>query len=143
MYDEFGDMMFNAPGQLTINGRGKTLRFDNALQSDQELSKFRYRTDDSKSTYSRTPNRESDSERDVLTTYSQNRYRTNQVWKFRPLDEDKEKKIIKIEDEPIRLFKPSPAYQPPMTSPMMTPMTPMVPVMPGLMYPATPYRRWY
>lgn len=154
MYDEFGDIMFNAPGKLTINGKQKSFKLDDALQSDQDLSKYRYRTDDSKSVYSGAQNREEDTERDVLTTYSRDRYKTNQVWKFRPLDEEKEKKIIKIEDEPVRTFKAnpyygtSPVYRSPMRTPMMSPMmspmmTPMVPIMPGLMYPMMPYRSWY
>lgn len=157
MYDEFGDIMFNAPGKLVKNGGYRSFKLDGDFQSDQDLSKYRYRTDASESTYNRTLNRESD----VLTTYSNQRYKTNKVWKFRPLDEEKDKKIIKIEDEPAKqtnqgtmmqyrtpMMSPySPMmmspYMSPYMSPMMSPYTspymPMVPMMPGLVYPYMSY----
>ena len=153
MYDEFGDIMLNAPGRLVIKEKKQPVfRFEEDLQSDQDLSKYRYRTDDSTSNYNRNQSKESES--DVLTSYKKKSYETNQVWKFRPLDEDKEKKVIKIEDKPVKLFQQAPTYrQPgmtpymspyrsPYTSPYMSPympMVPMMPLMPGQVYPMMPY----
>jgi len=144
MYDEFGDIMFNAPGRLVKNGGYKSYRLEEGTQSQDDLSNYRYRTDNNQSIYSGTFNRESD----VLTTYKKNHYNTNQAWNFRPLDEKKEKKIIKIEDKPVvpfqahQMLRSSPMqYQMPyqMGTPMVTPAMPMVPLMPGLVYPMLPY----
>lgn len=137
MYDEFGDIMFNAPGRLVKNGSSKSYKLEDDYQSEQEFSTFRYRTESDESAYNRTLNMESGK----LTTYKKNRYKTNQVWKFRPLDEKKEKKIIKIEDEPARQLPRQQMYRAPMTRPYTpyTPYAPMVPMLPGLMYPYMRY----
>ena len=100
IYDEFGDIMFNAPGKLVKNGGKKSIQLDDKFHDDQDFSKYRYRTENIESTYNRSLSKEDD----VLTTYRKDRYRTDQVWKFRPLDEEKEKKVIKIEDKPVRFF---------------------------------------
>ena len=152
MYDEFGDIMFNAPGRLVKNGSHKSFKMDDGYQSEQDISTYRYRTDNEESTFNRTLNMESD----VLTTYKKNQYKTNQTWKFRPLDEEKQKKIIIIEDEPARqhpgnqqypgnqmyrapMMRPYMPYSPMAPTMPMSPMMPMAPMMPGLMYPYMPY----
>ena len=140
MYDEFGDIMFNAPGKLLKNGEKKSIQHEDDFHLGQDLSKYRYRTDSLESTYSRSRSKEDD----VLTTYKKDRYRTDKVWKFRPLDEKKEKKIIKIEEKPARQFQRNQMYRAPMMSPYMpmmpySPLTPRVPMMPGGMYPYMPY----
>jgi hypothetical protein len=140
MYDEFGDIMFNAPGRLVLNGGKKSFYLDEDYSSGEDLSNYRYRTDSNGSSYSRNQNRETE----VLTTHKKNRYNTNQVWKFRPLEENKEKKIIKIEDEPVGIFPQNPMmYRSPLVAPLApirpyAPMMPMVPMMPGQMYPYFP-----
>lgn len=120
MYDEFGDIMFNAPGQLVRDPGKTTFDLEDALRSDQDISRYRYRSDAADDSFSRTQNQQSE----ALTTYSKNRYNTNQVWKFRPLEDEKEKTIIKIEDEPAPASVPAPAPVPapvPMQSPVVAP----------------------
>lgn len=146
MYDEFGEIMFNAPGKLLKNGGKKAIHMDGDSRPGEDFSNYRYRTDSFESTYNRSYNKEDD----VLTAYKKDRYRTDKAWKFRPLDEEKDKKIIKIEDEPARLFQGNQMYRTPAVRPYMpmmpyspmapmAPMAPMVPVMPGLIYPYMPY----
>jgi len=124
MYDEFGDIMFNAPGRLVKNGRSGTrqLELDEDFIPGKDFSayRYRYRTDDN---YGSANTKE----RESLTTYRKNPYKTNQVWKFRPLDEKKAQKIIKIEDEPVVPFQPYRYYQPQFR------------MMPGLFPPILPY----
>ncbi len=131
--------MRNSPGMLVQNDRYKMIEIDQDTSSNGELEHFRYRLD-----------RCCKEEKNNLTSYGNNRYGAKPVWKFRPLDDEKQKKVIKIEDKPVRrLQQPQqqsqlqPQYYRPYSPYTMTPMpmTPMVPVMPvaplmspGMMY---------
>ena len=138
IYDEFGDIMRNSPGMLVQNDRFKTVEIEQDTNASQELDQFRYRSD-------RFQNREKNN----LTSYGNNQFgAAKPVWKFRPLDEEKEKKVIKIEDKPVRRFQqPQSQIQPdyyryrPYSPYTMTPM-PIAPVMPiaPLMSPGMMYR---
>ncbi len=128
IYDEFGDIMFNGPGELVLNGRRGSFRFEDDIELGKNLDNYRYRLDTYESAYRQG--------QEALTTYRKNHLQ-QKVWKFRPLEDKKDKKIIKIEDPP------SAPYQ---GGYMMPPMSPMVPMMPGLqpglttpgwMYPGT------
>ncbi len=125
IYDEFGDIMFDSPGKLVLNGKKGSLQLDDEDQSDVDFDKYRYRTDTYESAYEQGQK--------ALTTYRKNHYQ-KKVWNFRPLDKDK-KTIIKIEDSPI------PAVQQPMFygSPMMMPGTASPGMLPGMNYPAMNY----
>jgi hypothetical protein len=95
IYDEFGDIMRNSPGMLVENDRFNRVELDQDTDLSQELDQFRYRSD-------RLHNREENN----LTSYGNNRFgAAKQVWKFRPLDEEKEKKVIKIDEKPVRDFQ--------------------------------------
>jgi hypothetical protein len=114
IYDEFGDIMFNAPGKIVLNGQANQLQIDTADQPDVDLEKFRYRTDTYESAYQQGM--------EALSSYRKKQYQ-KKVWKFRPLEEDK-KTIIKI-DEPQVPGAVTPGkqqeqavVQPPMMSPV-------------------------
>lgn len=148
IYDEFGDIMHNSPGMLVQNDRFKRVEIEQGTNSSQELHQYRYRSD-------RFDNRESNN----LTSYKNNQFgAAKPVWKFRPLDEEKEKKVIKIDEKPVRRFQqpqPQPQLQPwsqpqyyrpyspyTMTPVPTAPVMPMAPLMsPGMMYryPLYPY----
>ena len=111
MYDEFGPIMFSGPGQLVKNGRYTAYQTDN--QADQTMP-YRYRWGES-AEYGHSqgfaPGR---------------RGQQQQVWKFRPRDEKKEKKIIKIEDpEVLPVFR-----YPQRRSPMLNPPGVFIPYLP-------------
>jgi hypothetical protein len=99
MYDEFGSIMFSGPGQLVKNGRYAYQPPETEVEP--EASPYRYR-------WSSEPV-ESEAE---MTFRPGKRYgRQQQVWKFRPREEKKEKKIIKIEDPPVAPVFRQPQYQ--------------------------------
>jgi len=143
IYDEFGDIMRNSPGMLVQNDRFKAVDIEQDTDANRELGQFRYRTDSFN-------NRENNN----LTSYGNNQFgAAKPVWKFRPLDEEKEKKVIKIDEKPVRRFQQPWSQQPqqqqqpqpqpwsqsqyyrPYSPYTMTPM-PIAPVMP--MMPITP-----
>ena len=94
--------MHNSPGMLVQNDRIKVVEIEKDTNADWELEQFRYRSD-------RFQNREENN----LTSYGNNQFgAAKPVWKFRPLDEDKERKVIKIDDKPVRrMQEPQPQIQ--------------------------------
>lgn len=105
MYDEFGSLMFNAPGRLVQNDR-RTYRFNDDSNNESESSSFRY--------HFGVPET-----REETRTYSfqSGKNKQQRVWKFRPRDEKKAKKIIKIEDQPVVPVFRYPRYRPSMLEP--------------------------
>ncbi len=94
--------MRNSPGMLVEADRSKPVEIEDDINASWELEKFRYRSD-----------RFLDRETNNLTSYRNNQFgAAKPVWKFRPLDEDKDKKVIKIEDQPVRrLLQPQQQLQ--------------------------------
>lgn len=144
MYDAFGDIMFNSPGQLVRNQRSQKLELEEPIDQETSLDKYRYRDHQYLSTKKplRYPSAGTGDNRNSLTS-KKFRAGKQQEWKFRPLDDDK-KQVIKIEDEPVqKMLRPqanrsAQAYQPSSVSPYMPampmPMVPMMPMAPGMPY---------
>lgn len=140
IYDEFGDIMHNSPGMLVQNGQYPGIEIEQAANANLEIEQFRYHS-----------GRFNQVKKNNLTSYVNNQYGEKPVWKFRPLDKDKDKKIIIVEDKPVRRLQMPPQVQPqvqfqpqaqpqvqghsPYSSQLMMPMMQMTPMMPM----ATPY----
>jgi len=147
IYDEFGDIMFSGPGKLVVNDNKGAFYLEDEDHSEIDLDNFRYRRDTYESAYKQG--------REALTTYRKNHIQ-KKVWKFRPLEKEKDKKIIKIEEPqyPALMQNPVPqVMQPGMFgygSLMMTPgyaypgmsYPGLVPgsTSPGFTYPFLPFR---
>jgi len=101
IYDEFGDIMSNNSGQLTLNRSMQSLPIDDEDLDSVDFENFRYRKNTYESAYMQG--------KEALTTYNKKHYQ-KKVWKFRPLEKDK-KDIIKIEEPPVTNLL-QPAQQP-------------------------------
>lgn len=123
MYEEFGDIMFNAPGRLVKNGKFRGIGIDDDYSGSSDTEQFRYRGDGrDSSTFSID-----DREFRVNTGVKKQANKSRQVWKFRPLDEENRKQVIKIEEDPVKPFRNNRYYRPPMM------------MMPGYYFPVVPY----
>lgn len=100
MYDEFGDIMRNNPNHIV---QQSSIQNMNVEATGPELSQYQFRPESLKGLNLASPRGHTNS----LTSSTKNPFsQQQQVWKFRPLDEDKQKQVIKIEDIPVPSFKP-------------------------------------
>ena len=157
MYDEFGDIMFESLEHLVQNR--KFGEFDLERSQDEiEIDQFRYRsTQDSLELT--LPGKKKYNSIEYLTNRNKARS-AKPEWKFRPLDEEKDKKIVIIEEKPVDnlLQQPQPTQQPQqgfygngygtgygfgsgyMPIMPLSPVMPIYPMVPGYSYPYWPPR---
>ncbi len=98
MYDEFGDIMFESLEHLVQNRKFGEFDLESS-QNDVEIDQFRYRSKQD-SLELTLPGKKKYNSLEYLT--NRNKARSSRPeWKFRPLDEKKDKKIVIIEEKPV------------------------------------------
>jgi len=146
MYDEFGDIMFESLEHLVQNRKFGEFELERS-QDEVEIDQFRYRSAQG-SLELTLPGKKKYNSIEYLT--NRNKVRSAKPeWKFRPLEKEKDKKIVIIEEKPVQnlLQQPQPAQQQQGFygngygsgygyGMGYTPMMPITPIMP--MYPMVP-----